>query len=342
MARISIVMAGDEEGGLEKHVIELCNGLAAKGEQVSLIAHSKYENRLEKQVTFYPVDLSRGRRNPLVLWQLYQAIKQSRPDVIHAHANKAVSMVAPLLKWLKIPSVATLHNKKNKLDAFKQFDRIITVSQRVAAQFDQQEKVRIVLNGVSIANSPHRFIKNHTEKNPVQALAVGRLVAAKGFDILIQAWQGIDATLKIVGDGPDSNALQAQICSLGLENSIELLGYRQDIPELLAQSDVFIISSRNEGGPYTLAEALLMQTPVLSTDVGMVAEVLPNILICKPNDVSALHKLLKQYLLDLRHLNTLSQPVYQFAQGHLTFDAMLGKTIAVYQELVPNRQEQRL
>lgn len=331
--RITMVMAGDEEGGLEKHVVELSNGLADRGYIVTVIAHAKYEQRLSKDIQFLAVDLSKSRRNPLVLWQLYQAIKKSQPDVLHVQANKAVGMVAPLLKWLNVPSVATLHNKKNKLKAFLQFDRIITVSQQVAAQFEQQDNVRVVLNGVAIITPPSGFAKPEKSSQTIQALAIGRLVPAKGFDILISAWQGIEATLKIVGDGPDYQTLTQQIQDLGLQNKIELLGHRSDIPALLAQSDVFIISSRNEGGPYTLAEALLTRTPVLSTKVGMVAEVLPQALICEADNVTALHELLTTYLSDMPTLNKLTQAVYQFAQDHLSFDAMLDNTIAVYQEL---------
>lgn len=344
MTRITMVMAGDEEGGLEKHVVELSNGLVTSGYSVSVIAHAKYQQRLSNDITFYALDLSRSRRNPLVLWQLYQTIKQSQPQLLHVQANKAVEMVAPLLKWLKVPAVATLHNRKKKLNAFGQFDLIIAVSRQVAAQFEPyplniQNKLRVVLNGVAIQPTfatpqtiaPTSLPKNHT----TQAIAIGRLVTAKGFDLLIEAWQGIAANLWIVGDGPDADTLQNQINQSGLQDKIELLGHRQDIAALLKQADVFIISSRNEGGPYTLAEALLQQTPVLATRVGMVADVLPPELICEANSVTALQQLLQTYVPKLDELEALSQPLYQFAQTHLSFDAMLSHTMAVYDELQP-------
>lgn len=344
MTRITMVMAGDEEGGLEKHVVELSNGLAARGYQVSVIAHAKYQSRLHADIRFYPLDLSRSRRNPLLLWQLYQAIKQSQPQLLHVQANKAVAMVAPLLNWLKVPAVATLHNRKKQLKAFGRFDRIIAVSQQVAAQFEStgmtaQNKVRVVLNGVAIQPtlnpSQPDLKKNLKLGQNIQAIAIGRLVTAKGFDLLIEAWQGIAAHLWIVGDGPDADALHMQIQQAGLADRIELLGHRHDIADLLTQADVFIISSRNEGGPYTLAEALLLKTPVLATQVGMVADVLPAALTCEPNNPQALHQLLHTYLPQLNVLQTLSEPIYQFAQDHLSFEAMLTHTIAVYEELQP-------
>ncbi|MFH4377113.1 glycosyltransferase, partial [Acinetobacter baumannii] len=76
---ICMVMAGDEEGGLEKHVVELANGLAQAGQKVTLIAHEKYAERVSG-VEFKALDLSKSRKNPILLWQLYQTIKATHAD----------------------------------------------------------------------------------------------------------------------------------------------------------------------------------------------------------------------------------------------------------------------
>lgn len=332
MSRITLVMAGNEEGGLEKHVVELANGLLGLQHQVTVIAHGKYQDRLHADIQFNAIDLSKGRRNPVVLWQLYHAIRDSNPDLIHVHANKAVEMVAFLLNWLKLPSVATLHNKKNKMKAFLKFDRVIAVSQRVASQFHDQSKVRVVLNGVQPPAG--KIAQKAWSAEHIQALAIGRLVPAKGFDLLIQAWKDIPANLWIAGEGPDEQALQQQIDAAGLSSRIKLLGFRSDIADLLRQSDVFIISSRNEGGPYTLSEALLLKRPVLSTDVGMVAEVLPAQFVCVPEDAQALAGLIRQHINNPEEMMQVFPAVYQLAIDELTFVAMLRNTDAVYQELI--------
>ena len=62
---------------------------------------------------------------------------------------------------------------------------------------------------------------------------MGRLVDVKGFDVLIEAWQGIDAQLWIVGDGEQYQVLQQKIKELNLVDKIQLLGYRDDVTELL-------------------------------------------------------------------------------------------------------------
>src|SRR5690606_4424244 len=96
---------------------------------------------------------------------------------------------------------------------------------------------------------------NRTSSTPLQAIAIGRLVPAKGLDLLVEAWQGIDANLWIVGDGPEKLLLESRIQQLNLSEKIQLLGHRDDINDLLQQADFLVISSRNEGGPYTLSEA---------------------------------------------------------------------------------------
>ncbi|WP_347474015.1 glycosyltransferase [Acinetobacter thermotolerans] len=327
---ICMVMAGDEEGGLEKHVVEMANGLVQLGHQVSLIAHEKYADRV-KGVNFIALDLTRSRKNPVILWQLYQAIKKMDVDVLHAQANKAASMIAPLLNWLKIPAVATLHNLKRNTSTFNKFDRIIAVSQRVAAQFESQERVRVVLNGIQLPEKRKSKALPHFR---IQVIAIGRLVEAKGFDLLIESWQGIDAHLWIVGDGPDKVLLMEKIQQLKLEHTIQLLGHRNDIEQLLKQADVLVISSRNEGGPYTLSEALLQYCPVISTDVGMVPEILPQHMICPPNDVNALHQLIEKHLSNFSQLVEDSRPAFELAEQQLTIEAMIQNTVQVYEELV--------
>lgn len=89
------VMGGNEESGLEKHFIELCNGLADYCELIAIV-HPKYQSRFNSRTTFHALDLNQSRRNLLLLWQLYQLISRHKPDIVHAQANKAIAMIAIL------------------------------------------------------------------------------------------------------------------------------------------------------------------------------------------------------------------------------------------------------
>jgi glycosyltransferase involved in cell wall biosynthesis len=294
MARITLVMAGDEEGGLEKHVVELAAGLAERGHVVSLIAHEKYRARLDGRIRFYAVNLARGRRNVWVLFQLWYALRQSDPQVIHAHGNKAAAMVGPLLRWCDGQHIATLHSRKKNTRMFRPFDRVIAVS-AVAAEAIVHPHVVVVLNGIV----PPVMLQPVQRQQPPMVLAVGRLVAVKGFDVLIRAWQALpDAvqqttTLYIAGEGNERATLQRLIDQSGLGARVQLLGHRHDVAALMQQATLFVMSSHYEGCPYTMIEALLSHTPMVSTAVGAMRDLLPADYLCAVDQPPRKRRLLR-------------------------------------------------
>jgi glycosyltransferase involved in cell wall biosynthesis len=102
-------------------------------------------------------------------------------------------------------------------------------------------------------------------------LAIGRLAAEKGFDLLIDAVgqllrEGLDVELWIAGRGAQEDALRnrAQLLAPG---RVKLLGHRRDVPELLEAADVFVLSSLREGLPNVVLEAMALEVPVVSTAV---------------------------------------------------------------------------
>lgn len=326
---ICLVMAGDEEGGLEKHVVELAQGLAQHGHAVTVIAHEKYQARLAP-LNFIAVDLSKSRRNLWILYQLYQTLKTLNPDIIHVHGNKAAVMVGGLLPFLKQKSVATLHSRKKNTKMFKNFNAVIAVSPNAAEVLHHPHK-HIVLNGIQPPFLDAQILK----QNPPVVLAVGRLVPVKGFDVLIRAWQGIkNAELWIVGDGFEQEKLQQLIKELQLESSVKLLGFRSDIVELMQQASLYVMSSHYEGCPYTMIEALLCKIPMVSTAVGAMTMVLPKQYLCPANDPMALNQLIRYSLDNLVHLQQDFQPVFEFAEQELVLEGMLKNIEKIYQEVL--------
>jgi glycosyltransferase involved in cell wall biosynthesis len=98
---------------------------------------------------------------------------------------------------------------------------------------------------------------------------------AKRVDVLVQAWRGIDADLVILGDGPLRAALEQQVDELGLRDSIHFAGFVPNASHYLSDADVMIINSDREGFPYTMVEALIARTPVISTNVDAAVEAIP-------------------------------------------------------------------
>ncbi|MEO6699713.1 MAG: glycosyltransferase [Paraperlucidibaca sp.] len=337
--RVAQVMGGNEEGGLEKHFIELCNGLVAQGVEVVAIAHPKYADRFLPEVTFEPVDLTRGRRNPFALYKLYQALIRQRADIVHAQAGKAVAMVSALLPWLKLPAVATQHNLKSSQN-YRRFAGVIAVSDVVAAALTREQPT-IIHNGIS---PPERATQAVLDQliaalalpvGPV-FLSVARLVPAKGLDVLLEAWEQVSCAgiLLLVGDGPERAALEAQASKLGISPRVRFLGQRDDIAALIYLADALLISAHHEGGPYTLAEALLLDCPVLSTRVGMVPDYLPAQFMCAAGQSEALAQLLQTHLANPENLREKQRGVFAEAGERLTLEAMVKANKAVYQRVL--------
>jgi len=136
------------------------------------------------------------------------------------------------------------------------------------------ERFHIIHCGVD----PSRYAPQAKRKG-LTALFVGRLAGVKGVPILIEAMANLvekypNLTLRLVGDGPDRTALEADVACRGLSDRIVFLGYKSqaDVAEELAQADVFVLPSFAEGVPVVLMEAMTSQVPVVTTRIAGVPE----------------------------------------------------------------------
>jgi glycosyltransferase involved in cell wall biosynthesis len=336
--KIALVMAGNEEGGLEKHVVELANALARRGHAVSLVAHEKYSGRLDSSVTFHAVDLARSRRSPLALFQLWKALKQSGAELVHAHGAKAASMVGFVLPWLAVRSVASIHSLKKRHHMFGRFDAVIAVSRYVADGL-AVKALHLIHNGLDLpamadGDGGSRLRRMYAPDGRPLVLAVGRLVPVKGFEELIEHFPVESGRLIVAGDGAGHGGLEARIAARRAEADIRLLGQRDDIPALLSAVDLLVISSRQEGGPYVLAEALQAGVPVVSTAVGMVPDVLPEEWTCPPNAPEVLCDLIQRALANPEGIRRSQAGAMDYARNVLSLSGMTDRVEMVYHEVL--------
>lgn len=332
--KICQVLASRGAGGLERHFVDLCNHLARR-HRVVAVAHPEFAGRLGPDVTHEPLDLSGWRYNPASLITLARCLRRNRPDIIHAQANKAAAMVGAVHRALgETELIATVHNIKRRTRVFHPFHRVIAVSRQTATQIDH-ERVDVIFNGIvppSAVTSEQARPADGRDRGSGEptVLSAGRLVHAKGFDLLLRAWQGIDARLLIAGEGPERQRLERLIGELGLENRVRLLGHRHDIPALLAGADLVVIASRKEGFPYFLVESLFARKVVISTRVPGADDALPEAFLVGRNEVAPLHAGITRVLGALEDARRTFAPVWQRAAEELTVERMTEKTEAVY------------
>jgi glycosyltransferase involved in cell wall biosynthesis len=175
------------------------------------------------------------------------------------------------------------------------------------------------------------------EKLPV-VLSLARLVRDKGIDVLVAAAASVpDARFAIAGDGPEAEALSRQIAELGLAARVSLLGWRTDVPQLLAASDLFALPSRNEAVAMSMLDAMAAGTPVIATSVGGVAEAIEDGrtgLLVPPDDPAALAAAITRLLGDRGLRERCAQAARAHVRERYSTEAMATAIGEVYDRLL--------
>ena len=188
-------------------------------------------------------------------------------------------------------------------------ERVVTVSQ--ASQDSLPARMRhratTVVHGVDLSQSVSLIARRAELRNRVRSelgvdgedilfMTVANFRPEKGYDVLLDAARliadrGLPVRIAAAGRGPLAATLQARHVDLALGDRFQFLGQRDDVLQLLAGADAFVLASRQEGLPVTLMEATSLGLPIVATMVGGVPQVLErdvNALLVPPNDPSAL------------------------------------------------------
>ncbi|HWR53248.1 MAG TPA: glycosyltransferase, partial [Bryobacteraceae bacterium] len=143
--------------------------------------------------------------------------------------------------------------------------------------------------------------------------------------------------LDLVGEGPLEHETTRLARVLGLADRVRFLGYRSDPAEILGASQVFVLSSRSEGFPRSILEAMRAGLPVVASDVGGVSEAVShgvNGLLIPCHDAAALTAALANLIRNARTRQLFGAAARQTYDAHFTLNAMVQKTLAVYDNVV--------
>lgn len=327
------------QGGLERHTLELCGELAARGHDIHLIADPGFLPQKAEGVNFHPVDFRQSRWNPRLYLQIFRLVRHIQPDLVHAQAGKAAAIWSRLRPFFPaLPALGSQHLDHNTRP-YRRLDHMITVSSHLASRHPAGF-ASVVHNGLRLPDmlSPEARQQLHDEllaghEGPL-LVTVGRLDAQKGYDVLLKAMPGIPGHLLIVGEGQDRALLEGLIHELKLEDKVTLTGWRKDISRVLQAADLCVISSRSEGFPLVMIEALHAGAPIVSTDVSGVREIVPADLLVPIEDVTALHALLARATAELATLQERFIPLIAHARTELTLAGMTRNTETVYRRLL--------
>jgi glycosyltransferase involved in cell wall biosynthesis len=225
---------------------------------------------------------------------LVRTLRRADVDIVHAHTDYSAILVPIAARLAGKPVVATLHTNPQRhrgwSDRVKErlavrvpasLGRLVLVSQSAYDEYAARygapsSRWRVIPNGIDLRRYGPQYRLASTTA-PVWA-AVAALRPDKNHVELVKAWQGVvaecpNARLLIVGDGPARDDIERAIAATGMTNSIELLGRREDVHEILRTVDGVVSASVAEALPTALIEAAACGLPLVAADAGGTREI---------------------------------------------------------------------
>ena len=296
------VLAPGEVGGLETVVRLLAAGQLRAGHTVSVLSMvltDQPEPGLHRAlsaagVSVVPLSLPprsylRERR------ELRAVLTRLRPDIVHTHGYRPDVQVGAVARSLNLATVSTVHgfvggDWKNRFYEFLQgrairgYGAVVAVSRPMMGRLEAAGVPARALHCVPNAWAEPVPPLSREQARAVLGLPpeafvvgwVGRLSREKGADVLIEAARllsDLPITFSILGDGAERAALEAEAAALGLSARVRWHGVVPDASRLYPAFDVFALSSRTEGTPMALFEAMASGVPIVATRVGGVPDV---------------------------------------------------------------------
>jgi len=215
-----------------------------------------------------------------------RVLRRLRPDVVHVNRCTPWACAPGLAAALTLPARVTVVDQLPLRSVelalvlrtralTRRADAAVAVGEASARRVEDfyalgRGSVRSIPNYVPDPGPP---VARPPQDGPLRLVAVGRLDAVKGHDLLLRALVEVPgATLTVLGEGGQRAALERQVAALGLADRVRLPGWAPDVTAELPAYDVLVHPSRTEGWPLTVVEAMLAGLPVVATPVGSVAE----------------------------------------------------------------------
>jgi glycosyltransferase involved in cell wall biosynthesis len=312
--RVMHVISALAGGGAEVFVKDLSIEMAIRGHSLALVyvssaADQHNEPLIETQflddmkaagIAAFEIGHS-ARRNILRgAWRLRRLVKHWKPDVLHIHLGLGLAFRSLIIS--RVPTIYTHHNTIFKFSkALSRWFDIsldgyvaICKSCEVLLRNRTTRPIVLIRNGISARRVASKNANRGTA--PFKVLSVGRISAQKNYQSLIQiasilkSQYGLSRQhmlFQVCGDGDGLSHLNSLAISSNVDDIVQFLGGRSDVPELMAASDALLMTSNYEGMPITLIEAANAGLPIVATAVGGCVEIVnqgENGFLFEPNE----------------------------------------------------------
>lgn len=274
-------------GGAERVIVNLAGQFAQKGHDVILITTYRKEKEYDindqiKRIIIeelYPLPRNKILKNVNLIRTLRNLCKEHNVDTIISFAGEANIRSIIAVVMLKTKCIVSVRN----VPKFEYPGLVGCCVRKILFRFadgcvfqtDDESRCfpKVVQNKATIIENPigDSFFKVEWKGITDSITAVGRLTEQKNYSLLINAFSQItkkfpEKKLFIYGEGPQEGVLKDMVQALSLEDKVVFAGISNDIPDVLANSGLYVLASNFEGMPNSLMEALAVGVPSISTD----------------------------------------------------------------------------
>jgi len=355
--KILLVITGLGMGGAENIAVTLADHLHELGHKITIIylTGSIAVKPRNKEIKIISIGIKNKWDVLFLFWKFISTIRKIKPDIIHAHMFHAIILSRMARLFVKIPKIiCTEHNTEIggiiRLILFRATNFLADITSFVSkASAEAFERMGAVKNSTIVYNAidskkyrplPEYKAKIQSEYNiqPSEKIifCTGRLEAIKDYPNLLSALAIVKDKIKfkclIAGDGTQRENLEHLSKELGIYDRIIFLGIRHDIAELLNSADLFVLSSKSEGLPLAVTEAMACGSIVVATDCGGVSELLGDAgYLIPPRDSKALaNAMINALTIDSRTRELISKKARQRIEDNYDFPIMLNRYMELY------------
>jgi glycosyltransferase involved in cell wall biosynthesis len=269
--KVAQIMLGAGFGGAERYFVDLVGALAAAGHEVLAICHPQFA-QIAALATCAQIGTvhAHGNFDPFASRKIDRLLTAFQPDVVELHLNRAGLHGCRANRQRRYAVTAHVHNYF-KLKYFRCVDFFSAATEDQAryliAQGVDATRVTVTPNFSTFAVRPPQDVAS---ARPLTFIALGRFVAKKGFNLLLQAFathlaDHASHRLIIGGDGGEAEKLHALANQLGIAHAVEFSGWIADSQAFLARGDIFVLPSRDEPFGIVVLEAMAARLAIISS-----------------------------------------------------------------------------
>ena len=287
------------EGGGAEHIFSLLIKLLSEDKsfehsiEIILLDRNEEKHPLPNGIKVHRLNC--GTNKLSLLWQYLGIIKKVKPDYVFSFLTRANSLnVAGSIIFSYQSIISERSNTSERLGSnffgqikqgivrliYNKASCIVAVSKDIKRCLENDYNISsdkiVILNNPIDIDKINRDSKLEINERSSPIVAMGRLTPIKGFDILIRAYasSGLDCGIQILGQGSELHRLQHLADELGIGHQVKFLGFKENPLGYLKNALFFVLSSKSEGFPNALLEAMALGKAVIATDCGGSREIL--------------------------------------------------------------------